>query len=148
GDDFAFFGKWSWTESILQYTTNAIPWGKAPKSWMSNSCFKKYVHKKEDEHDKWLEDFVEKILLKNSILYDRNVKTLKDKNHFVSIDTYGVGEINFIILSEQERNIFISDCKHLLVRADLINQKNDYNSFSLGSKNAESYNQKLERKVN
>lgn len=148
GDDFAFFGKWSWMESILQYTTNAIPWGKAPKSWMSNSCFKKYVHKKEDEHDKWLEDFVEKILLKNSILYDRNVKTLKNKNNFVSIDTDGLGEIDFIILSEPERKIFISDCKHLLGRADLVNQKNDYNSFSLGSKNAESYNQKLERKVN
>src|SRR5690606_10806017 len=62
GKDYALFGKNSWTETIIQYATNAIPWGKAPEDWMKNDCFKNYVHSKEDEHDKWLDDAVEEKL--------------------------------------------------------------------------------------
>ncbi|WP_340154116.1 hypothetical protein [uncultured Marivirga sp.] len=147
GKDFAFVGKNCWTEAILQYSTNAIPWGKAPEEWMKNQCFKTYVHRKEDDHDKWLDDEVEKILQTQGIMYDRNVKQIKHKNGTTSIDVSGLGEIDFIILSPKTKTIYICDCKHLLGRYDLVNQKNDFNAFSVGSRKTKSYNETMKNKL-
>jgi len=147
GNDYAFFGKNAWAETFNQLSSNAIPWGKAPQQWLENKCFKKYVHKKEDAHDKWLDDEVEKILKKNNLLYDRNVKRLFYDNHSVNIDIEGLGEIDFIIISPTAKKIFITDCKHLVGRYDSANQKNDFNAFSKGSKNSKSYNDTMTRKV-
>ncbi len=41
GEDFAVVGINGFKESIIQLTTNAIPWGKAPDEWMANAKFKK-----------------------------------------------------------------------------------------------------------
>lgn len=147
GKDYALFGKNSWTESIIQYATNAIPWGKAPEEWMKNDCFKKYVHSKEDEHDKWLDDAVEEKLKYQKILFDRNVKHLKSKKGNVRIDVEGLGEVDFIIISEKAKKIYVADCKHLLGRYDIVNQKNDYNVFAVGSKKNKSYNQTMTDKL-
>lgn len=147
GNDFAWFGKNVWAESIYQYATNAIPWGKAPVEWMENKDFKAFVHKKEDEHDRWLDDAVEeKVILTNS-LYDRNVTQLNSANGIINIDIKGLGEIDFIIVSEKTKKIFISDCKHLLGRYDIVNQKNDYNAFAIGSKSSKAYNKTIADKV-
>lgn len=145
--DYALLGKNSWTEAIIQYATNAIPWGKAPEEWMKYDCFKNYVHNKEDEHDKWLDDAVEEKLINQKLLYDRNVKHLKNHNGNISIDVEGLGEVDFIIIAERVKKIFISDCKHLLGRYDIVNQKNDYNSFAVGSKRNKSYNQTMTDKL-
>jgi hypothetical protein len=147
GKDYALCGKNSWTETIIQYATNAIPWGKAPEEWMKNECFKKYVHSKEDEHDKWLDDAVEEKVTNQKLLYDRNVKHLKSSKGNVSIDVPGLGEVDFIIIAEKVKKIFISDSKHLLGRYDIVNQKNDYNSFAIGSKKNKSYNQTMTDKL-
>ena len=147
GNDFALFGKNSFTESIIQYSTNAIPWGKAPEEWMQNECFKTYVHRKEDDHDKWLDDAVEEKLKKQSLQYDRNVKQLKSSKGITNIDVPGLGEVDFIIIAEKVKKIFIADCKHLLGRYDMVNQKNDYNSFAVGSKRNKSYNETMTVKL-
>jgi hypothetical protein len=147
GSDYALFGKNSWTETILQYPTNAIPWGKAPDEWMQNECFKNYVHKKEDDHDTWLDDDVEEKIKNIKLFYDRNVKHLKSANGNVSIDVPGLGEVDFIIVVEKLKKIFISDCKHLLGRYDIVNQKNDFNVFEVGSKKNSSYNQTMTNKL-
>lgn len=147
GNDYALFGKNSWTEAIIQYCSNAIPWGKAPDEWMQNQCFKSYVHKKEDYHDIWLDDEVEEKIKDIVMLYDRNVKHLKSSNGNVSIDVPGLGEVDFIIVVEKLKRIFISDCKHLLGRYDIVNQKNDFNAFEKGSKKNSSYNQTMARKL-
>jgi hypothetical protein len=147
GNDFALLGKNSWTETIIQYATNAIPWGKAPEEWIKNKCFKEYVHRKEDEHDKWLDDSVEERLNNQKVHFDRNIKHLKTKNGSVSIDVQGIGEVDFIIISDKIKKIFISDCKHLLGRYDIVNQKNDYNAFSKGSKKNKSYNETMKAKL-
>jgi len=144
GADYALFGKSSWSETFIQYSSNAIPWGKAPKEWMQNKCFKTYVHSKEDAHDKWLDDDVEEKLKNNKNLYDRNVKRINHNDGFENIDVKGLGEIDFIIISEKTKTVYIADCKHLLGRYDVVNQKNDFNAFSVGEK---SYNSTIERKV-
>lgn len=147
GKDYGLCGKNSWTETIIQYATNAIPWGKAPEEWMKNDCFKTYVHSKEDEHDKWLDDAVEEKVKNQKLQYDRNVKHLKTAKGNVSIDVPGLGEVDFIIISEKIKKIFISDSKHLLGRYDIVNQKNDYNTFAVGSKKNKSYNQTMTDKL-
>lgn len=147
GRDYALFGKNSWGEAFTQYVNNAIPWGKAPQEWMEDDGFKKYVHTKENEHDKWLEDAVEKILQNQKLLYDRNVKSLKSSKGSVNIDVKGVGEVDFIIVAEEVKKIYISDCKHLLGRYDLVDQKNDYNVFAVGTKKNKSYNETMSNKL-
>jgi len=128
-------------------TTNSIPWGKAPKEWITNSCFKDYIHRKEDEHDKWLDDAVEQKIIPIGLMYDRNVRNIRSNNAVNSIEVAGLGEIDFIIVSESLKKIFISDSKHLLGRYDIVNQKNDYNAFAVGSKKTKPYNETLANKL-
>lgn len=130
GEDYVLIGKNAWSEAIIQFATNGIPWGKAPDEWMLNACFKAYVHSKEDEHDKWLDDEVEKELNKANVQYDRNIKNLAGTN----IDVPGLGEIDFIIVSASLKKVFVSDSKHLLGRYDMVNQKNDFNAFENNKK--------------
>tara|TARA_R110002051_G_scaffold168266_1_gene238869 strand:+ start:102 stop:1790 length:1689 start_codon:yes stop_codon:yes gene_type:complete len=144
GNDYALFGKNAWAETFIQFSSNAIPWGKAPEQWLKNKCFKKYVHKKEDDHDKWLDDAVEQKLKEENIDYDRNVKNITHKSGRTSIDVPDLGEIDFIILSEITKTMYVCDCKHLLGRYDIANQRNDYNAFISGKK---PYNETLKRKI-
>jgi hypothetical protein len=144
GTDYAFFSKHSWMETFIQLSSNAIPWGKAPKEWLQNRCLKEYVHRKEDDHDRWLDDVVEEKLKKNGLKYDRNVENTIHLKGRTSIDVQGLGEIDFIIISEEAKTLFIVDCKHLLGRYDIPSQRNDYNAFTSGKK---PYNDTLERKI-
>ncbi|AXT59279.1 hypothetical protein D1816_02580 [Aquimarina sp. AD10] len=144
GNDYALFGKNAWAETFIQLASNAIPWGKAPETWLKNKCFKKYVHRKEDDHDKWLDDAVEKKMSENDIYYDRNVKVISHNSGKTSIDVKDLGEIDFIIASKETQKLYIADCKHLLGRYDIANQRNDYNAFTGGKK---PYNETLKRKV-
>ena len=147
GADFSLLVHSAWAETIIQYTTNAIPWGKAPTEWMQNKHFKHYVNRKEDEHDKWLDDAVEEKCTNLNMLYDRNVKFLNTVNGTVRIDGEGLGEIDFIVISEKTKKILITDCKHLVSRYDIVNQRNDFNAFSIGSKKNKSYNQTITNKL-
>ncbi|MBK7668643.1 MAG: hypothetical protein IPJ32_15680 [Sphingobacteriaceae bacterium] len=135
------------SEAIIQFGTNAIPWGKAPDEWLKNPCFKNYVHRKEDQHDKWLDDEVEKILVNLNLQYDRNVKKLNSSKGFINIDIEGLGELDFIIIAPAIKKIFISDCKHLLGRYDIVNQRNDFNAFEIGSNKTKPYNQTMKAKL-
>lgn len=90
--DFAFITKQSWSESIIQLTTNAIPWGKAPEEWMKNTIISKYVHQKEDLHDVWLDDKVEDILKRYDLKYARNLRSINGKSILKN-----PGEIDFLV---------------------------------------------------
>jgi hypothetical protein len=145
--DYGVFGSNGWTEAFIQLTTNAIPWGKAPKEWVANRSFKQYVHRKEDEHDKWLDDEAELKINSISLMYDRNVRRINTNSITHNIDVEGLGEIDFIIVSEIQKKIFIADCKHLLGRYDMVNQKNDFNAFVVGSNKTKSYNETITNKL-
>ncbi len=146
-NDFAFCGPHAWTETIIQFTTNALPWGKGPEEWMGNKCFRDFVNRKEDAHDKWLDDAVELQLKESNVYYDRNVTGLHTNAGYVNIDVKGLGEIDFIIIAHDVKKIFITDCKHLMSRYDAANQKNDFNAFTKGSKKTKSYNQTMTAKL-
>ena len=145
GQEHVVIGKSSWAETIIQFATNAIPWGKAPEEWMSVKCFKDYVHRKEDEHDKWLDDAVETIITNLQLKFDRNVTSLRGINGIVRIDRPEVGEMDFLVITPEI--FYVVDCKHLSSRYDIVNQKNDFNLFTKGSKNMKPYNQSLKNKV-
>ncbi|WP_281778075.1 hypothetical protein [Croceibacter atlanticus] len=144
GEDYAFFSKYSWMETFFQLSSNAIPWGKASQEWKSNKCLNKYINKKQDDHDRWLDDSVEEKLIANHLMYDRNAKKLKHKSGVTSFDIKDLGEIDFIIVSEALKKVLIVDCKHLVGRYDIPSQRNDYNAFTKGKK---PYNETIARKV-
>lgn len=147
GKDWAVLGPNTYTEAIIQYATNAIPWGKAPAEWMSVPGFKEYVHSKEGLHDKWLDDAVEEILKSSNVLYSRNIKKLSTKSGPINIDVKGLGEIDFLIAAKDVKKIYIVDCKHLVTRYDAASQKNDFNAFTKSSRKTKSYNEKMANKV-
>lgn len=148
GSQHLMIGKESFAEAIIQLNTNAIPWGKAPEEWISIESFKEFVHCKENEHSLWLEDKLEEIIKKINIPYDRNVLSLKtSKSKSTRIDTEGLGEIDFICILPKQEKILLIDCKNLLGRFDMVNQKNDFNAFTKTSSNNKSYNQKANNKL-
>ena len=145
GVDYAIITDHSFRESIIQLTTNAIPWGKAPVEWYKYKCFKEYVHSKEDSHDKWFDNDVEERLRSEPLQYHRNVTYLKNNKSSVTLNVEGVGEIDFIIIEHTYKKIYVADCKHLQSKYDMMSQKNDYSNFYKGDK---CYNKQIERKVN
>jgi len=144
GIDYAFVGSNSFRESIIQLTTNAIPWGKAPDEWLQNKCFETYVHSKEDQHDTWLDNEVESRLIREGLHYHRNVTQLKNKKGNISLNMPGVGQIDFIIIDHTFKQIYVVDCKHLQGKYDMISQKNDFSNFCQGDS---CYNKQIERKL-
>jgi len=143
GTEYAIVTKKKYTESIMQLPVDTIPWGKAPIEWLSKNCFREYVSRKEDAHDKWLDDLVEEGVKKEKLIYDRNVISIRGSNLSIRLDKMNVGEIDFIVLNAQLNVIFIIDCKNLQGRYDMVSYRDDYSKFT-GKKG---YNEKLKNKV-
>lgn len=140
------FGIVSLHETENSLLLNAIPWGKFPKEWHDNKGFREYVHRKEDAHDKWLDDIVEENIKTTGLHYQRTVKSFSTKTKSYSMLVDGLGEIDFIIISPHTKKVYIADCKHLLGRYDMVNQKNDFEHFTKDGKQL-SYNNRLKLKV-
>lgn len=144
GEDFAVVTMNAFRESIIQLTTNAIPWGKAPEEWLQNECFKKYVHSKEDDHDKWLDDEVQKRLEEGGLHFFRNITSISSKTGNITLNKKDVGEIDFIVINHERKIVFVTDCKHLQGRYDMMTQRNDFSNFTKGKK---PYNKQIENKI-
>jgi len=143
GEPFAFIGINTFTESIIAISTNSIPWGIAPDEWKTNKKFRKYIHSKEDKHDKWLDDEFEKKLEEKAIPFDRNLTSIKGDKSTISLNQPKVGEIDFIVPIEATKTLYVIDCKHLRGRYDLMNQRNDYSNFV----KEKGYNKQVTNKV-
>jgi hypothetical protein len=143
GKPFAFVGINTFTESIIEISTNSIPWGIAPDEWKTNKKFRKYIHSKEDAHDKWLDDEFENNLNEKEIPFDRNLTSLKSEKSAINLNQPKVGEIDFIVPVEETKTLYVIDCKHLRGRYDLMNQRNDYSNFVKET----GYNQQVTNKV-
>lgn len=144
GEDFAVIGINGFKESIIQLATNAIPWGKAPEEWVSNKCFKEYIHFKEDEHDKWLDNEVEKRTKEKNLPFHRNVTNINSENGTLNLLIKDVGEIDFIIVNHELKKIYVADSKHLQGRYDMMTQKNDFSNFT---KDKSGYNTQISNKI-
>ena len=70
------FGTASLFEAESSLYLNAIPWGKLPTEWSDNASFIQYKNRKQLEHDKWLDDDVEKSIKTTGLIYQRSVKTI------------------------------------------------------------------------
>lgn len=143
---FYVLGLYSLDEAENSLILNAIPWGKYPDEWANNQSFKLHVDRKKDEHDKWLDNRVEKIIKETELMYDRNVKKLMAKGKSVPITGKNLGEIDFLIISPVTRKILVTECKHLLGRYDMVNWRQDYEHFTKDGKTL-SYNSRLKGKV-
>jgi len=140
-------GLWGWQESESGLLLNAIPWGKFADEWIGNKHFKKYVDRKSDEHDKWLDDAVEKIIVSTGLLYQRKVKTLVTPSTTYSLLEKDLGEIDFMVICPALKKILVIECKHLQGRYDMVNWRNDYYYFTVSGNN-KSYNERIALKVN
>jgi hypothetical protein len=128
-------------QSLNSLAINAIGWQKYPDEW-SDDVFTLFVLKKSENNGAILEDEIEKKLKSFSLIYDRNITTLYDKNGQGSnIENESCGEVDFIFI--KDKIIYICDSKYLLDRHDFNNWKADYSKFVNGKKN---YNDVLSRK--
>lgn len=146
GEEFYVLGLFSFNEAENSLLLNAIPWGKFPAEWAGLKIFKSYVNRKKDEHDKWLDDVVEKIIIERGLLYDRGVNKIHNKVRSYSITGKGLGELDFLIICPASKKLLIAECKHLLGRYDMVNWKNDFDHFVTDGK-APSYNTRLTNKL-
>ncbi len=145
--EYCVLGTYSFYETQNNLYLNAIPWGKIPDEWMDVKSFKNYMNKKEDAHDKWLDDVVEKDIKSTGLIYQRTVKKLIAKNKKTySLEGKNIGEIDFIIISPNTKKVFIADCKHLQGRYDMVTQRQDYYKFT-DDKSGISYNTRMNLKT-
>ncbi|HMS40287.1 MAG TPA: hypothetical protein PKE69_08680, partial [Pyrinomonadaceae bacterium] len=140
------FGTASLFEAEASLYLNAIPWGKVPTEWSDNASFIQYKNKKQLEHDKWLDDDVEKSIKTTGLIYQRSVKKLITKKQSYSLEVKDLGEIDFLIVSPHVNKVFIAECKHLQGRYDMVNQKEDYDHFTKDGKD-KCYNTRLNLKT-
>jgi len=139
-------GIYSLDEAKNSLILNAIPWGKYPQEWKDVPGIKAYVHRKHKEHDDWLDDQVEKIILGCGLLYERGVEKIHTKEKSYSLMEKSLGEIDFLSISPATKKLLVTECKHLLGRYDMVNWKQDHDHFTVdGSKPG--YNTRLAAKV-
>lgn len=141
GETRALVGDEKWEESILVMATNGFQWQLASEEWKKNECFNKYLQRKHDEHDKLLENEVQKILEKNGFYFDRNIDKLYGKKGRVVNIEDNPGEIDFIFLDNNCKKIMVTDCKYHRARYEMTGFSRDYAHFK------KDYEKKMKRKV-
>lgn len=124
-------GKNKFDESIVLLTTNAMPFGIAPNEWRKTKPQRKFFSCLDNIHDKILEEPIWKILDDRSIIYDKNIESVCPvKGNCINIKKIeGVGEIDIILIKEDEKKVYVIDCKHNRSRFDVNNWKRDYDQF-------------------
>lgn len=130
-------------ESMMVIASNTIHWNTMPEEWLQNKGMVKFMNKKSLEHDRLLEDIIEKIFITNKFPYCRNTKSFRQKNgkSNVKVDIQGLGEIDFIVVNKDIKKIFISDTKYNRARYDAVGYRTDYTNFG-------GYEIKIEAKKN
>lgn len=130
GVDRALVGYNKWPESIMVLATNGINWNSMPKEWYSNPCMSDFIQKKALDHSKLLEDEVENKTNAIDLLFVRNVTSFKQhQGNNVNIENELCGEIDFIIVNENLRKIFVVDCKYNKARYEAIGYRTDETNF-------------------
>ena len=142
--DFCIMGLFSFREAITSLYLNAFPWAKAPEEWKRNKKFNQFINKKHNDHDKWLDDAVEKEIRSTNIIFQRDVKTIKAKKRSINIEIPACGQIDFLAININTKKLFIIEDKHLLGRYDMASQKIDFYNFTTGKG---SYDSNIGRKI-
>jgi len=142
GEDRALVGRNKWGESIVAMGTNGFQWQKAPDEWLRNRCFRTFLDRLFTEHDKLLEDEVERILDELKFPFARNILSFRtvQSNH-TRIDVENIGEMDFVFIDLIQGKIIVADCKYNRARYEMVGYSTDYKNF------VEEYEPKLKRKI-
>jgi hypothetical protein len=139
---YYLIGGHKWSESLSQLTTNSIPFGQFPEEWKQLQPLKKFLVATMNTHDKILEDPAIEIIKHFGLKWDRNVKYLrKSNNQNLSLEKESVGELDIVFIDENEKFIFVAECKHNRSRYEYNNWKRDIFNFR------NTYEQQLRNKV-
>jgi len=141
GEMRALIGEEKWQESIFVMATNGFQWQHGPEEWKQNDCFKKFLERKHDEHDKLLEDQAQAIFEKKDFYFDRKVMKLLGENGLVVDINDQPGEIDFIFFDHDCKKILVTDCKYHRARYEMVGFSNDYVQFT------RHYEKKMKRKI-
>jgi hypothetical protein len=144
GKDYCIIGKYSMVEAIESLFYNAFPWNKAPTEWKANSSFQAFLFRKQQEQEKMLLDKVEAEIKLTNLIYQPTIKKLRTKTETIIINNDKCGEIDFLVINEATKKIFVVECKHLVGRYDMANFYLDFNSFTKGE---DCFNNKIKKKV-
>jgi len=143
GEDRALVGREKFSESIFVMSSNAIHWNALPMEWRQNLCMEQFLSRMGNEHDKILEDAIEIKIRANNLLFVRNIKSFKQaQGNNVNINSAVAGEIDFIIINEKLKRIFVADSKYNRARYEVVGFRNDYSQF------VQQYEPKIEKKAN
>lgn len=124
-------------EALAEFILNEIPFAILPREWEDNKVMKKYAKKQKEEHDMWLEDAVESILLKKKLNYRRNKKSINNINLVKEPACKPgrfVGEIDFVIIDEVHKVISVVDCKFMKSKYHFPTFAADKQAFTEGDK--------------
>lgn len=142
GEDRALIGKEKFAESIFIMSTNAIHWNALPNEWLQNKCMEQFMSKMGSEHDKILEDVIEEKVRKNNLIFVRNIKSFKQIiGNNININNAVAGEIDFIIINERLKKVYVADSKYNRARYEALGFRNDYSIF------IQKYEPKIEKKI-
>ena len=150
GTDRVLVGKEKFAESMMVLSTNAIHWNAMVDDWLGLNCIQTFINKKGDEHDKILEEKIEKIVKEKGFLYCRNITSFKqtsNKNN-VNINNENVGEIDLIVVIPNQKTIYVADAKYNRARYEAVGYRMDYSKFVNTKKPDKSYESKLHKKTN
>lgn len=142
GEDRALVGKEKFFESMIVLATNAIHWHAMFEEWLKLKCIQSFITKKGDEHDKILEDEIEKIVKSKGFYYCRNIKSFKQpsKNN-IRIDNELAGEMDLIVVNPDLKIVFVADAKYNRARYEAVGYRSDYTNFT------KSYEPQLRKKI-
>lgn len=131
GKPYWLIGANKWMESIVQIMTNCIPFGIFPVEWTILSALNAFQKRIKDSHDKILENPAIELIKKANLKYDNNIKVVvKANNQNVSLVQKDIGEIDLIFINEEQRIIFLAECKHNRSRYEFYNWKKEIDNFS------------------
>jgi hypothetical protein len=145
GNETCIFGIHSIFESMNTLIHNCFPFGKSPIEWITSLAFKKFIDRKGDDHDKWLDDVVEEKIKLTGLIYQRDVRKIQIKRGFIKIEDEKCGQLDFLAINLKTKKIFVIECKHLIGRGDMPNWKSDFSNFTNKEKG---FDKTIERKIN
>lgn len=120
-------------EALAEFILNEIPFAILPPEWKENEIMEKYAKKQKEEHDKWLEDAVESVLLGKKFNYLRNKKSINNVDLLkqpASKKGKFVGEIDFIIIDDIHKIVSVVDCKFMKTKYHFPTFAADKQSFT------------------
>lgn len=124
-------------EALDEQISNLIPFNILPEEWKSNELIKNFGKNWKNQHDKWLDDEVENILNKSGYYLLRNITGIDGINIVKTpavIPNKNVGEIDFIIIDETKRTVYVVDTKCIKVKKQHACISEDKSKFT-GGKN-------------